>query len=138
MPGIAIPSDRTTKQQARGYCLNPACRERSEDDRFEFPVDHDHYACPKCGCDQPPTVGLLVLTHLLVADPRGRVRGDNGMRFRLACDAGRAHLATLTNLEAVTGDPKYATCLGCLAEAERRKVITPQGTAVTRSDFAAA
>ena len=134
MAGIAVPRDRTIKQQARGYCLNPECRENSNDERFEFPVDHDHYACPKCGNDKPPYVGLLVLTHLIIPDKQGRIVGEMNRQYRFACDERRAHLATATNLEAVTGDPQYATCLGCLAEIERLGIGKPQGSEVTKTD----
>jgi len=136
MAGIAIPRDRTDRQQAKGYCMNPQCLEDSASQRFEFPVNHDHYACPKCGNDQPPGVGLLVLTHLLVSDPKGRIQGDMGQRFRFACDVKRGHLATLTNLEAVTGMPEFVSCLGCLAEIEKRGHTDPQGAVITANDAA--
>jgi hypothetical protein len=122
--GIAIPEDRTTEQPARGYCLNMACAEDGR--RFEFEAENDHFACPKCGADSGPTVGLLVLTHLLIADPRGPLLGQGG-RFRLACAANRAYLATITNLEAATGEPTIANCPGCLAEAKRLGVTRAQG-----------
>jgi len=130
MSGIIIPSDRTTKQQSRGYCMNPECLESSEDKRFEFDVDNDKFACPKCSQNTPPGVGLLVLTHLLIADPKGPIMGKL-QRFSLACNQKRAYLATITNLEAATGDPMIANCPGCLAEAGRRKIKEPQGHPVT-------
>lgn len=122
MSGLAIPVDRTMRQPPRGYCLNPACLGRSSDSRFEFEVDHDRFSCPKCGNDRPPGVGLLVLTHLLVSDHRGPIDGITG-RYRLACDERRAYLATLTNLEAATGEPSIANCPTCLAEAQRLGVL---------------
>jgi hypothetical protein len=131
MAGIIIPSDRTTKQQARGYCMNPECLEQSDASRFEFDVDHDRFACPKCGNNVPPGVGLLVLTHLLVSDRAGPIIGTMGRRYRLACHKDRAYLATVTNLEAATVCPSIANCPGCLAEAERLKITTAQGVAVT-------
>lgn len=115
MTGILIPSDRTTKQVPRGYCLNPECRERSEDSRYEFEAKHDHFACPKCCNTDPMGVGLLVLTHLLVRDQAGPIRGSGGSRWKFACDSKRAILATETNLEAATGVPEVANCPGCLA-----------------------
>lgn len=129
MTGIVIPSDRTTAQQPMGYCLNPACRERSEDSRFEFAVDHDRFCCPKCGSHDAPGVGLLVLTHLLIRDPHGPIKGELG-RFKVACDTRRAYLATFTNLEAATADPSIANCPGCLAAAEKSGIRTPQGAAL--------
>ncbi len=127
MPGICLPADRTTRTQPRGYCLNPQCREVSES-RFEFDVDHDRFACPKCGNNQSPGVGLLVLTHLLVQDNSGPILGAVG-RFRLACHQQRAYLATATNLEAATGEPTIANCPDCLASAQRLGLVT-QGIAL--------
>ncbi len=63
-------------------------------------------------------VGLLVLTHLLIRDPKGPFKGQMG-RFRMACNTKRAYLATITNMEAATGDPLIANCPGCLVEAKR-------------------
>ncbi len=136
MAGIVIPRDRTDRQQARGYCLNPQCREDSAASLFEFPVDHDHYACPKCGNDQPPGVGLLVLTHLLVPDPKGPIRSGIGQRFRFACDAKRVCFATPTNQEAVTGMPEFTNCMGCLNEIAKLGITNPQGADITANDAA--
>ena len=113
MSKIIIPGDRTTKQPARGYCLNPECRETSDASRFEFEVTNGEVVCPKCGANEAPTVGLLVLIHLLVPDKNGPIKGMNG-RYRLACDSKRAYLATGTNQEAATGDVRHANCPGCL------------------------
>lgn len=126
MSGIEIPRDRTTRQPARGYCLNPECLEDSAAGRFEFDVQDDRFACPKCGARDTPMVGLLVLTHLLIRDPEGPIRGAMG-RFKLACHHSRAYLATLTNLEAATGDPRIANCPGCLAAARKLGIKIPQG-----------
>ena len=127
MAGILIPRDRTTRQQARGYCFNPECREDSDQDRFEFDVEHDKFCCPKCGNDRPPGVGLLVLTHLLIRDRKGPIHGDMGQSYRLACHKDRAYLATVSNLEAATGDPQFCNCPGCLKVASELKLTTPQG-----------
>ena len=127
MPGILIPRDRTTRQQARGYCLNPECREDSDQYRFEFDVEHDKFCCPKCGNDRPPGVGLLVLTHLLIRDRKGPIHGDMGQSYRLACHKDRAYLATVSNLEAATGDPQFCNCPGCLKVATEMKLTIPQG-----------
>ena len=118
MTGIAIPHDRTDQQPLRGYCLNPACLEDSADQRFEFDVEHDRFACPKCGGQDAPMVGLLVIIHLLIRDAKGPIKGQMA-RFRVACNTKRAYLATLTNMEAATGDPSIANCPGCRAEAKR-------------------
>lgn len=126
MGKIYVPGDRTDKQPVRAYCLNPQCLERSEDGRFEFEAEADPVACPKCGADGPPLLGLLVLIHLLVADPHGPIAGS-GMRYRLACDERRAYLATATNLEAATGVPSVANCPACLMRAHELKLSASQG-----------
>lgn len=131
MAGIAIPHDRTTKQPVRGYCYNPECREDSRDERYEFTVEQDCFACPKCGGDTPPRVGLLVLVHLLIEDAKGPIVGALGLRYRLGCDERRAYLATVTNLEAATGLVSAANCPGCLAEHVRLKLPHMTGQAVT-------
>ena len=127
MAGILIPNDRTTKQQPRGYCVNPDCLEVSDATRFEFDVNNNRFCCPKCGNDRSPGVGLLVLTHLLIRDSKGPIIGDMGLRYRLACHADRAYLATVTNLEAATGDVGVCNCPGCLQVAAERNLTTRQG-----------
>jgi len=129
MAGVIVPNDRTSKQQPRGYCLNPECLEDSAQSRFEFDVDHDRFCCPKCGGRDGPMVGLLVLTHLLVRDQGGPIVGQFG-RFKLACHNSRAYLATVTNLEAATSDPSIANCPGCLAAAAKAGIKVPQGAAL--------
>lgn len=129
MTGIIIPNDRTIKQQPRGYCLNPACRESSLADRFEFDVDNDHFACPKCGADGPPIAGLLVLTHFLIQDRRGPIIGGGNIHYRFACDSVRAYLATETNQEAASGELTAVNCRGCLEAVAREKIRSTQGQA---------
>lgn len=131
MPGIAIPRDRTIKQQSKGYCLNPDCRPEGAR-RFEYPVNNDLFACPKCGANAPPTVGLLVMTHMLIADAQGPIQGAHGKRYRIACASSRAYLATVTNQEAAVGEPALVDCIGCLAEMERLKLNTIQGFKLER------
>jgi hypothetical protein len=126
MPGLLLPNDRTTKQQPRGYCYNPDCRNTSDDERFEFDIDHGTFACPKCGSDNPVTTGLLVLVHFLVKDPKGPIRGSSG-RFRFACDPTRVVLATTTNQEAASGDLRAVNCPGCLTTAAHMKLENQQG-----------
>lgn len=110
-----VPVDRSSKQPARGYCFNPACREKPEDSRYEFDIGpDDKLCCDKCGSDSPLMVGLLVLVHLLILDRDGPILGSGGLRYRFACDKQRSHLATATNMEAATGDPGSANCQGCL------------------------
>lgn len=111
MAGIAIPEDRTTSQPVRGYCLNVKCR--GDEGRFEFVTEHDRFACPKCGGNTSPQVGLLVLIHFLVPNQQGKIVGSDG-RYSVACDADRAYLATETNLEAATGQLSCVNCPGCL------------------------
>jgi len=127
MSGIIVPCDRTTKQPGRGYCFNPDCRESSLDDRFEFNIEDDLLACPKCGATDPPMVGLLVLTHFLVTDPKGPVVGARRQRYRLACDSHRAYLATRTNMEAASGELSAVNCPGCLAAAMEQKLPARSG-----------
>jgi hypothetical protein len=129
MAGQSIPFDRTTKQPVRAYCLNPECRESSDDQRYEFDAPHDKFCCPKCGADGPLMVGLLTLIHLLVSDRKGPVVGSEGRRYRLACSATRAHLATTTNNEAATGYVPAVNCPACLRAAHDAKLAN-QGIAI--------
>ena len=130
MPGIQIPRDRTKRQPARGYCFNPECLVDSDDKLFAFDVEHDRFCCPKCGNDRAPGVGLLVLTHLMIRDPKGPIHGDMGQSYRLACHKDRAYLATVSNLEAATGDVEFCNCPGCLEVAEKLKITMPQGVSL--------
>lgn len=110
---VKLPGDRTKKQPATGYCINPECFESSDDMRFEFGIEGDLISCPKCKADESPTVGVLSLIHHLVVDPKGPIRGAD-RRFRMACDPARAYMATATNKESATGDIAIANCPGCL------------------------
>ena len=121
--GGRVPEDRTVMQPAAGFCRNPECRENGKE--FEFVVENDHFACPKCGADRSPMIGLLVLTHLLVRDNAGPINGAGGLRWALACAQDRAYLATVTNKEAATDNVKIANCPGCLAVAEQRNLLKP-------------
>ena len=120
---VPYPTGRTEKQPLVGFCQNPTCLVDGE--RFEFNVNHFPVTCPKCGADRAPYVGVLALVHLLVQDPQGKVRGAGGVRYRVACEAGRAHLATPTNQEAMTGDPTACNCPGCLKVATDLNLILP-------------
>lgn len=122
MSGIVIPNDRSESHPIRGYCYNPKCLDSSDQERFEFNVENDLFCCPKCGACEGPMVGMLVLIHLLVQDKNGPVKGAGGIRYRLACDSKRAYTATVTNLEAATGDIRAANCPQCLAAAEKEKL----------------
>lgn len=114
MPQInMIPSDRTDQQPIRAFCANPQCRDKS-DKEFSWTVEHEDVACPKCGANAPPFVGLYVLIHMMVPDPAGPIVSIGGARYRLACDPKRAYTATLTNLEAATADRDACNCPGCL------------------------
>jgi hypothetical protein len=125
-----IPSDRTKKQPIVGYCLNPECRELSTDERFEFVVEHE-VCCPKCGATNPPLVDLLVLIHFLHANKQGRIVGSMGMRYSIACDPKRSHTATVTNLEAASGDLRAVNCPGCQKAAFDMKLAEQQGKPIT-------
>lgn len=130
MSGIVVPEDRVVNQPATGFCRNPKCREKSTEE-FTFQVEHDRFACPKCGADSAPMVGLLVLTHLLVPEKGGPIKGKGGLTYRIGCDQKRAYLATVTNQEAATDNPKIANCPGCLAAAEKLGIKTATGWAYT-------
>ncbi|TWU22454.1 hypothetical protein Pla52o_35100 [Novipirellula galeiformis] len=126
MSGIIVPEDRVLSQPVTGFCRNPRCREKSNQE-FRFKVEHDLFSCPKCGANSAPMVGVMTLTHMLVPDPDGPVRGNGGVRYVIACDSKRAYLATVSNDEAVTDNPKVANCPGCLAKAESLLLIHPKG-----------
>lgn len=124
-----VPNDRTIKQPAAGFCRNPECREKS-DEEFQFVVEHDHFACPKCGANSLPMVGVLVLTHLMIRNEAGPIVGHGGLRWALGCDQVRAYLATTTNQEAATDNPKLANCPGCLDRAASLGIKTHAGWAL--------
>lgn len=130
---VVMPSDRTTKQLARGYCRNPKCRAKEDDQDFTFDIEHAHVTCPKCGANKPPMIGVFVLTHLLIPMEDGPMSGAGGLRYALACDEKRAYLATVTNLEAASGDIQVVNCPQCITNAERlgihkSKLWTPDKT----------
>lgn len=112
-----VPRDRDMMQPVVGFCRNPKCREESHQE-FQFFVENDHFECPKCGADSAPLVGVLTLTHLLVPHTIGPVKGSGGRRFVIACDDKRAYLATISNLEAATDNPRVANCPTCLQRAK--------------------
>lgn len=126
MGGIAVPQDRTLKQPVKGFCRNPRCQEKSNQE-FQFKVENDLFACPKCGADRPPTVGVLVLTHLIIPQKNGPIIGKGGTQHRLACDDTRAYLATATNLEAASDNPNVANCPDCIKEADRLNLRSATG-----------
>lgn len=130
MSRVNIPHDRTQKQPVTGYCRNPECWRDSEapqNGRFEFTVEHAPVVCPKCGADRSPLVGILALTHALIRDKDGKIRGKGGLRYRLACEATRTVLATPTNNEAATDNPEFVNCPGCLAELQKYGIVQPTG-----------
>jgi len=97
--------------------MNPECFDASDQQRFEFDVENDRFCCPKCGADRPPVVALLSLVHLQVRDKAGKMVGFGGLRYRVACDQKRVHVATISNDEAATGDIRFVNCPGCLKAA---------------------
>lgn len=124
---IEVPHDRTSKQPITGYCLNLECMEDGK--RFEFPCNHADVACPKCGAQDAPMIGVLALTHFMVLDNKvGLIRGSHG-RYRLACDPKRAYLATPTNNEAATDQLPFVNCPGCLTVAKEQNLKPIQGMA---------
>ena len=88
------------------------------------------FACPKCGANQPPFVHLLVITHLLVPDPKGALIGAGGLRYKMACDETRAYLATVSNQEAASGDLQVVNCPGCLAAQKKENFPVIAGSAL--------
>ncbi len=80
---VEVPRDRTNKQPANGFCRNPECQEDGQDE-YRFEVHHARVECPKCGANQAPMIGLLVLTHLMIRDGNGpicaRKAGTAGMQ----------------------------------------------------------
>lgn len=127
MSGILLPRDRTTKQRPTGFCLNPECFESSDQQRFEFPVEHDRTACPKCGADRSPMVGLLSLVHHVIRTPKGKIVGVGGLKYGLACDPGRSFIATVTNNEHGSGDISAVNCPGCLAAHQQNNTPAVSG-----------
>ncbi len=119
---IQIPKDRTTKQPVYCYCRNPLCLVNSQMDRFIFQHEHGLVECPKCGATEAPYVGVLVLTHFMAVMPRGPIRGNGGIGYKITCDPTRPYLATATNEEAATDQPEVVTCPGCLAAMAAEKV----------------
>lgn len=74
-------------------------------------------SCPQCGAG-PPAVVELNDVHFLIAEPRGQIRGSDGLRYRQACDPGRDHLAEarppgLEDTYSATADPRAVTCPSC-------------------------
>ena len=133
---IVIPGDRTQKQPVTAFCRNPECLESSDEKRFEFPVEHADIACPKCGATEAPLVGILSLVHFLHRNPKGRVVGMGGIRYQLACDESRAHLATLSNDEAATDQLQAVNCPGCLKAAAEKKLKDKQGMMIDQAALA--
>lgn len=134
---VTIPADRTRKQPLLAYCRNPACWQNDEKCaplmRFEFALETGNVECPRCRANEPPMVGILVLTHLLIKDPRGPILGAEGWRYRMGCDAQRAYLATMTNQEAASGDPHVVNCPGCLKTPEAQAVL--EGAEIEKEIF---
>jgi len=119
MSGIIIPEDRSTKEPVIGYCYNPACKPHNHD-RFEFIADNDLFACPKCGANQPPYVGQLVLIHHLKPSPTGPIAGTSGLRYMIGCDTKRAYMATITNLETASTELSAVNCETCLKRSKEK------------------
>lgn len=126
VPPPDIATGQTLKQPTIWRCPNPECvspvgivdhtdplRLNQPGVRyFEFAGDYPE--CPKCG-SCAPSVQKRALIHLLVRDKKGPVVGEHGLRWRMACDPKRTHLATESNGEAATGDSTCANCPGCMA-----------------------
>jgi len=130
---VVMPKDRTIKQPVFAFCRNPECRVVSNQD-FTFHVEHAHVACPKCGANQDPMIGVLTLCHHLMPHPQGPIIGHAGRRYRLACDAKRAYLATATNLESATDQPQIVNCPGCRAEIENQRIVNPTGVPFSETE----
>ncbi len=131
MAKVIIPGDRTDKQPVTAFCCNAECLPDSASKRFEFPVEHEHIACPKCGATESPMIGVLSLIHFLHRNPNGKIVGSGGLRYQLACTDSRPYLATLTNDEAATDQLGPVNCPGCLAAIKEKKLKDKQGLVVT-------
>lgn len=128
IPPPAIATGQTLKQRVVWRCPNPACVENigimCPSDPLQlnqpgvkyFEFFGDYPECPKCGMGAP-TVQKRALIHLLLRDAKGPIVGDQGFRWKMACDPRRTHLATENNGEAATGDSTCANCPGCLSAA---------------------
>jgi hypothetical protein len=120
---VIVANDRSLKQPVRAFCTNPECLESSDQEHFEFTVEHSPVECPKCGANQPPMIGVLSLVHFLIRDKKGPIIGHGGLRYLIACEEKRAYLATITNEEAVTGVFESANCPGCIAKAQKLGIV---------------
>jgi|GEM_PF-3289336 hypothetical protein len=127
---IIIPNDRTQKQPVMAFCRNPECLDSSDQKRFEFPVEHAQVACPKCGATEAPYIGLMSLIHFMQRNPAGKILGQGGLRYQLACSAERPYMATLTNDEAATDQLVAVNCPGCLKAAHEKKLKDKQGIVI--------
>lgn len=123
----SIPVGRTDKQPVHACCMNPECRESSDDERFEFEATSDPIVCPKCGADRPPFVHPLVLIHFLTRNNTGKIVGQSGLKYSLACDESRVTIATNTNQEAGTADARMVNCPGCLQAIVTKKLVPLSG-----------
>lgn len=131
MSKVIIPGDRCEHQPVRAFCCNVECLNSSSDKRFEFDVEHEEVACPKCGATEAPMIGVLSLVHFLHRNPAGKINGMGGLKYQLACDEKRVTLATHTNLEAATDQLSAVNCPGCLTAAKEKKLKDKQGLVVT-------
>lgn len=128
--GIVLPDERSCKQKHYAFCANPDCRENGQE--FRFQIEQTLVPCPKCGATDPPMVGMLCKTHLLIRDKSGPFAGASGLRYRMGCDPQRKrhHLSTITNHEAFTDDRTICNCEECLIEADRVNAEAISGTAI--------
>jgi rubredoxin len=115
-PAIDLLAARTVKQPVVFRCPNPECND-SPLTKSYFEFESDEPICPKCGVG-PPYVQPRVLIHLMVKDKKGRIEGQYGQRYAIACDRRRDYIATPDNSEAASGDPIAVNCPGCLASPE--------------------
>lgn len=107
---------QTNKQPVVMRCPNPQCFDKGKR-WFDFVSDYPE--CPKCGLG-PPAVQKRGLVHILIQSRKGPIAGDMGLRYYVLCSPRRDTLATLTNGEAMTGDPYAANCPGCIKKFNRQ------------------
>ena len=69
--------------------------------------------------------------HAAARGEKGKIVGQGGIRYQLACDESRGHLATLGNDEAATDQLIAVNCPGCLKAAHDKKIADSQGLVVT-------
>lgn len=90
---------------------------------FVYEADDVLAPCPRCGRSEDPSVAPLTDVHLVVWDPQGNVRGQDGSRWRIVCLPDREILAEQRargdpDTFAASDSPLATTCPRCRASKE--------------------